>query len=114
MGVEAGRLWPPCRKNKESSRDGKNTRKSTSWVLAVIPVGDVIYCMSHTDLSANKSTTNLFYIDLGVSNHLVLLKGELRAYEEFVTPVEIARIAERHQIPKDGKISKRSGAGAGP
>ena len=34
-------------------------------------------------------TPNCFNIDLGAPGHLVLLKGNLRAYKEFEQPVEI-------------------------
>lgn len=46
--------------------------------------------MSHTGLVANKRSTSLFHIDSGASDRLVPSKGELRTYQEFTTPVEIA------------------------
>jgi len=46
--------------------------------------------MSLAGLVENRGLTKTFYVDSGASDHLIPSRGELRAYKEFASPVEIA------------------------
>ena len=71
-------------KAKEVDRMGEGSGESKGQA------GTLYTAVAKMALIANTNLTNTHYIDLGVSDHLIPLKGELCTYQEFASPVEIA------------------------
>ena len=98
-----GHLKHKCPDNKDEKGKGKakETGKGKTSSKNSGSSGTLYTAVSKTALLANMKLTNLYYIDLGASDHLIPLKDELRAYREFASPVEIA-VANKGKIYAHG------------
>jgi len=84
-------------KRDEKSKAGKEGEKSELSASKKPPTGILYTAMSHAGLVANRDLTETFYVYSGASDHLIPSRGELRAYKEFASPVDLAAVG-------DGKI----------
>ena len=99
-----GHLKHKCLDKKDKKGKGKETGKGKMSSKNSGPLGTLYTAMSKTALLANMKLTDLYYIDLGASDHLIPLKDKLHTYKEFASPIEIT-VADKGKIYAHGTRS---------